>query len=102
MRSRLTHRLIGLNGAQLLSSALHQALTSYKSHLFLHFFFISLFFHAEEGEGHIQAMISKSGDSMGAGSLFYHMGPGNHTGVIRLIDKYLYPPSHLWPDFYSS
>lgn len=40
----------------------------------------------EEREGHIQAMISKSGDSR---------GPGNQTGVIRLLDKYLYPPSHL-------
>lgn len=63
--------------------------------MFLFHFLILSCGSVEEGEGHIQAMISKSGDSMGAGSLFYHMGPGNHTGIIRLIDKYLYTLSHL-------
>lgn len=75
---------------------LHQALMSYKSHLFLHFFFISLFFHVECGGGggthtdHDQQVGRQHGSwEANWGHQAYWQVPGPAE------------PS-LWPDFYSS
>lgn len=69
---------------------------SYKSHLFLHFFFISLFFHVERGGGggahtdHDQ-QVGRQHGSWEAN--WGHQADGQVPGRAE--------PS-LWPDFYSS
>lgn len=71
-------------------------MTSYKSHIFLHFFYIPLLFHVEgEGRGEAHACHMCSQETARELVLsFRPMDPGNQTGVIRLIGECLYPLSH--------